>query len=163
MEPHGDHGDGGGQLRLLRDLCRFRHGGAVHAVLARRRAARRRPALAARVLGGSTAVDVNTIPVEWVERVEVITGGASAVYGADAVAGVVNFILKKNFTGFETRAQTGLANEGNYNRSFASFSAGTDFAEGRGNIAVSGECHYQGDPPYRPTQYFCDTRACYEL
>ncbi|MGN5579981.1 TonB-dependent receptor plug domain-containing protein, partial [Xanthomonas hortorum pv. gardneri] len=88
---------------------------------------------------GSTAVDVNTIPVEWVERVEVITGGASAVYGADAVAGVVNFILKKNFTGFETRAQTGLANEGNYNRSFASFSAGTDFAEGRGNIAVSGE------------------------
>ncbi|WP_353127049.1 TonB-dependent receptor plug domain-containing protein [Dickeya chrysanthemi] len=108
-------------------------------------------------------MDVNTIPVEWVERVEVITGGASAVYGADAVAGVVNFILKKNFTGFETRAQTGLANEGNYNRSFASFSAGTDFAEGRGNIAVSGECHYQGDPPYRPTQYFCDTRACYEL
>ncbi|CAE1137290.1 TonB-dependent receptor plug domain-containing protein [Xanthomonas euroxanthea] len=88
---------------------------------------------------GSTAVDVNTIPVEWVERVEVITGGASAVYGADAVAGVVNFILKKNFTGFETRAQTGLADEGNYNRSFASFSAGTDFADGRGNIAVSGE------------------------
>ncbi|MFA4465426.1 TonB-dependent receptor plug domain-containing protein, partial [Xanthomonas perforans] len=88
---------------------------------------------------GSTAVDVNTIPVEWVERVEVITGGASAVYGADAVAGVVNFILKKSFTGFETRAQTGLADEGNYNRSFASFSAGTDFAGGRGNIAVSGE------------------------
>lgn len=88
---------------------------------------------------GSTAVDVNTIPVEWIERVEVITGGASAVYGADAMAGVVNFILKKLFTGFETRAQTGLADEGNFNRSFASFSAGIDFAGGRGNITVSGE------------------------
>ncbi|SBV53312.1 TonB-dependent receptor [Xanthomonas bromi] len=88
---------------------------------------------------GSTAVDVNTIPVEWVERVEVITGGASAVYGAVAVADVVNFILKKSFTGFETRAQTGLADEGNYNRSFASFPAGTDFAEGRGNRAIGRE------------------------
>ncbi|MBE8228706.1 TonB-dependent receptor plug domain-containing protein, partial [Leptospira borgpetersenii serovar Ballum] len=82
---------------------------------------------------GSSAVDVNTIPVEWIERVEVITGGASAVYGADAVAGVVNFIMKKSFDGAEVRGQTGMASEGGFNRSFISASAGTDFAGGRGN------------------------------
>lgn len=88
---------------------------------------------------GSTAVDVNTIPVEWIDRVEVITGGASAVYGADAVAGVVNFILKKSIDGIEARAQTGIADEGNYNRSFASVSAGSEFADGRGNAAIAVE------------------------
>lgn len=88
---------------------------------------------------GSTAVDVNTIPVEWIERVEVITGGASAVYGADAVAGVVNFIMKKSFSGYEARAQTGKADEGNFDRSFASFSAGGEFADGRGNAAIAME------------------------
>lgn len=86
---------------------------------------------------GSTSVDVNTIPVEWIERVEVITGGASAVYGADAVAGVVNFIMKKSFDGAELRAQTGMADEGGFNRSFVSFSTGTDFADGRGNAAIA--------------------------
>lgn len=86
---------------------------------------------------GSTAVDVNTIPVEWIERVEVITGGASAVYGADAVAGVVNFIMKKTFDGAELRAQTGMADEGGFDRSFVSMSTGTDFASGRGNAAVA--------------------------
>ncbi|HEY4555224.1 MAG TPA: TonB-dependent receptor, partial [Lysobacter sp.] len=88
---------------------------------------------------GTTAVDVNTIPVEWIERVEVITGGASAVYGADAVAGVVNFIMKKSFNGYEARAQTGKAAEGDFDRSFASFSAGSDFADGRGNAAIAME------------------------
>jgi len=86
---------------------------------------------------GSTSVDVNTIPVEWIERVEVITGGASAVYGADAVAGVVNFIMKKSFDGAEIRGQTGMADEGGFNRSFVSMSAGTDFADGRGNAAIA--------------------------
>lgn len=93
---------------------------------------------------GSTAVDVNTIPVEWIERVEVITGGASAVYGADAVAGVVNFIMKKSFNGFEARAQTGKADEGEFDRSFASFSAGREFADGRGNAAMAMEFSKQG-------------------
>lgn len=88
---------------------------------------------------GSTSVDVNTIPVEWIERVEVITGGASAAYGADAVAGVVNFILKKSFEGMEVRAQTGIAGEGSYGRSFGSVSAGGNFADGRGSAAISVE------------------------
>jgi outer membrane receptor protein involved in Fe transport len=88
---------------------------------------------------GSTSVDVNTIPVEWIERVEVITGGASAVYGADAVAGVVNFIMKKKFDGFELRGQTGMADEGSFGRSFVSFSGGSDFADGRGSAAIAME------------------------
>ncbi|MGH8052756.1 MAG: TonB-dependent receptor domain-containing protein [Stenotrophomonas sp.] len=88
---------------------------------------------------GSTAVDVNTIPVEWIERVEIITGGASAVYGADAVAGVVNFIMKKSFEGFELRGQKGMANEGGFDRSFVSFSGGNSFADGRGNAAIAME------------------------
>jgi iron complex outermembrane recepter protein len=88
---------------------------------------------------GSTAVDVNTIPVEWIERVEVITGGASAVYGADAVAGVVNFILKRDFDGFEARGQYGKADEGGFDRGFVSFTGGSSFAEGRGTAAFSVE------------------------
>ncbi len=86
---------------------------------------------------GSSAVDVNTIPVEWIDRVEIITGGASAVYGADAVAGVVNFILKKDFEGFAARLQAGKAEEGGLHRYLASVTGGSAFAEGRGNIAAS--------------------------
>ncbi|MBN7137158.1 TonB-dependent receptor [Lysobacter enzymogenes] len=90
-------------------------------------------------LSGSTAVDINTIPVELIERVEVITGGASAVYGADAVAGVVNFIMKKKFDGYELRAQTGDASEGDFSRSFFSFTGGNEFAGGRGSVVYSAE------------------------
>ena len=93
---------------------------------------------------GSSNVDVNTIPTEWIERVEVITGGASAVYGADAVAGVVNFIMKKSFEGMEARAQTGQASEGGFDRSFASFTAGNSFADGRGSAAIAMEYSTQG-------------------
>ena len=82
----------------------------------------------------SGAVDLNTIPSSLIERVEIITGGASAVYGADAVAGAINFILKKDFEGIETnvsygQAEDGAAPEWNFNATI-----GTPFAEGRGNI-----------------------------
>ena len=50
---------------------------------------------------GTTAVDVNSINPDMIERVEIITGANSAVYGADAVAGAVNFILKENFSGLQ--------------------------------------------------------------
>ncbi len=95
-------------------------------------------------LSGSTTVDVNTIPVEWIERIEVITGGASAVYGADAVAGVVNYIMKKSFDGIEMRGQRGAASEGAFDRKFVSFSAGNTFADGRGNAAIALERSEQG-------------------
>ena len=54
-------------------------------------------------LAGTSAVDINNIPTDFVERVEVITGGASAVYGSEAIAGVVNFILKDKFEGISLR------------------------------------------------------------
>ena len=63
-------------------------------------------------VNATMAVDVNSIPAAAIERVEVITGGASSVYGADAVAGVVNFILKKDFEGLDLDIQTGSMQNG---------------------------------------------------
>ena len=67
---------------------------------------------------GGFASDVNLIPAPMVERVEIVTGGASAVYGSDAIAGVANFILKKDFEGFELDGQFGFNHSGN-NSEFA--------------------------------------------
>src|SRR4051794_27957561 len=86
---------------------------------------------------GDYLVDVNTIPTDLIERVDVITGGEAAVYGSDAVAGVVNFILKKNFDGIRLRAQSGVSQRGDRGINFASLTAGRNFAEDRGNIAVN--------------------------
>src|SRR6185436_12274559 len=63
-------------------------------------------------VNGQLLVDINTIPSAAIARVEVITGGAAAVYGADAIAGVVNFITKKDFQGVEINAQSSMTGEG---------------------------------------------------
>src|SRR5690606_30519271 len=63
-------------------------------------------------VNGLLVVDLNTIPSAAIERVEIITGGAAAVYGADAIAGVVNFILKRDFEGFDVNAQYTITEEG---------------------------------------------------
>lgn len=81
-------------------------------------------------------VDINTIPQAAIERVEVITGGASATYGADAVAGVVNFILKKNFSGLELNGQGSITQRGDAGEYSISGFMGTNFADGRGNITI---------------------------
>jgi iron complex outermembrane recepter protein len=90
---------------------------------------------------GDSAVDLNTIPVQFIERVEIITGGQSSVYGSDAVAGVVNFILKKDFEGIELDMKYGEASRGDDRRREASITFGTNSANGRanlmGHIAVS--------------------------
>ena len=88
---------------------------------------------------GSQAVDTNAIPSVWVERVEIITGGASAVYGADAVTGVVNFILKENIEGFDVSVTKGASELSDYNNEKATFSYGTNFDNDRGNVALSVE------------------------
>jgi iron complex outermembrane receptor protein len=88
---------------------------------------------------GDTAVDVNLIPADWVERVEIITGGASAVYGADAVTGVVNFILKKNYQGANLHAQYGTSEHGGLDKKMISLTGGLNFADNRGNVAASVE------------------------
>ena len=88
---------------------------------------------------GDYLVDVNTIPVDLLERVDVVTGGNSAVYGSDAVAGVVNFVMKRNFEGFTVRGQGAVTSHGDRGTYFLSATWGKNFADGRGNIAVSGE------------------------
>jgi iron complex outermembrane recepter protein len=82
-------------------------------------------------------VDLNMIPTSLVQRVEVLTGGASTVYGSDAIAGVVNFILKRDFQGFEADGQLGLSQRGDgFERAF-SVTAGVSAPDGRGNIVVN--------------------------
>jgi iron complex outermembrane receptor protein len=87
--------------------------------------------------GLSGAVDINLIPAAIIERVDVVTGGASAVYGSDAVAGVVNFITKQNFEGVQIDADASQYGKGDgLTQSFA-LSAGTSFADDRGSALLS--------------------------
>ncbi len=101
--------------------------------------------------GNATGVvDITTIPSAAIERVEIISGGASATYGADAVAGVTNFILKKNFVGLELDGQMGITQEGDGFEYQVSGIMGADFDDGRGNISLamsmnSREASYQRD------------------
>ncbi|MDT0575162.1 TonB-dependent receptor [Croceicoccus sp. F390] len=87
-------------------------------------------------LPGSATVDLNVIPTQFVERIDILTGGASSLYGSDAVAGVVNFVYKQNFNGIEANGQYGLTEEGDDIRYQANLTAGTDVADGNGNIMV---------------------------
>lgn len=88
-------------------------------------------------LAGTAAVDVNTIPAALVERVEVLTGGASAVYGADAVTGVVNFILRDDYEGLDVTAQYNLSHKGDADRRLLAATWGENFDSGRGNVTLS--------------------------
>ncbi|MCW2413518.1 MULTISPECIES: TonB-dependent receptor [unclassified Sphingobium] len=87
-------------------------------------------------------VDANSIPGGLVKRVDVVTGGASAAWGSDAVAGVVNYVLDKEFTGVRGEVQGGVTTYGDDRNYKISLSAGTDFAGGRGHVLVSGENWY---------------------
>ena len=92
---------------------------------------------------GDNAFDVNTIPTDLVERIDVVTGGNSAIYGSDAVAGVVNFVMKRDYDGFGIRGQSGISSRHDRGTAFISAVYGKNFADGRGNIAVAGEYTYQ--------------------
>src|SRR5690606_26922043 len=83
--------------------------------------------------------DINAIPSALIERVETITGGASAVYGADAVGGVTNFILRDDFEGFDLDLQHGATQEGDGEESRVAIVMGTNFADGRGNVTLGVE------------------------
>ena len=79
-------------------------------------------------------VDINTFPQALVKSVEIVTGGASAAYGSDAVAGVVNYVLDKTYEGFKVNADTGITDKGDgFNYSFNA-AIGKSFADGRGHI-----------------------------
>lgn len=90
---------------------------------------------------GAAAVDVNTIPTLMTKRVEIMTGGASSVYGADAVTGVVNYILKdaSDFDGFEFTAQTGVSGRNDGEQISLSGAGGFEFLDGRASVVVGVE------------------------
>ncbi|MCH8686168.1 TonB-dependent receptor domain-containing protein [Pedomonas mirosovicensis] len=127
----------------------------------------------------SQAMDVNFIPSALVERIDVVTGGASAVYGSDAISGVVNFIMRKNLNGIRADAQYSFYQHNNNNDSLRdlvrdsgyetapgsvtdgskydiNIAAGTDFADGKGNVTM-----YAGYRKVRPVlQGSRDYSAC---
>jgi iron complex outermembrane recepter protein len=82
------------------------------------------------------SVDINLFPEAMIERIEVMTGGASAAYGTDAVAGVVNFILKDDFDGFDVHTQAGVTDRSDGETREASIAYGTDIGE-RGHLMTS--------------------------
>jgi iron complex outermembrane receptor protein len=94
--------------------------------------------------GQRSFVDLNTIPLDSVERIEILKDGASSIYGADAIAGVVNIILKKQYTGAEVAAEVGKGQHpgGNFERFTASFGKG-DLATDRFNAYFNVE--FEGD------------------
>jgi outer membrane receptor protein involved in Fe transport len=94
---------------------------------------------------GTSQFDVNTVPIDLVERIDIVTGGNSAIYGSDAVAGVVNFIMRKDYDGIALRGQGGVSSRGDRGTYFLSAIAGTNFADGRGNI--SGAFEYTRQQP----------------
>jgi len=91
------------------------------------------------VLSSGVTPDTNTMPTDLIDRVDVVTGGNSAVYGSDAIAGVVNFVLKQDYDGIQLRGQGGESKYGDAGAFFVSGLAGKNFAGGRGNVAVNVE------------------------
>ncbi|WP_434926458.1 TonB-dependent receptor [Shewanella sp. HL-SH2] len=93
--------------------------------------------------GAASTVDLNTIPVSMIQRVEVLKDGASAVYGTDAIAGVVNVILKRDFDGFEMNAQTGLSAQGDADETSIDFTLGNTFD--KGNLVLNAQYTKRGE------------------
>lgn len=96
--------------------------------------------------GGGYGVDLNSIPTAIIDRIEVLTGGASAVYGSDAVAGVVNIITKTDFEGIDLDVQIGASTEGDKNKQDVTFTIGGEFGQGGFAVASVG---FSDDDPLR--------------
>lgn len=92
-------------------------------------------------LPGSQVVDFNTLPTEFIDRVDVVTGGASSIYGSDALAGVVNIITDKDYEGFELFGQYGITDRGDRENFKVGAKFGSNFADDRGNFV--GTLSYQ--------------------
>lgn len=92
--------------------------------------------------------DLNNIPLALVERIDVLTGGASTTYGADAISGVVNFITKRNFAGMEVTASEQITERGDGNIFRVDATLGANFDDGRGN-AVLGVGYQEADAIYQ--------------
>ncbi|HXS28876.1 MAG TPA: TonB-dependent receptor, partial [Steroidobacteraceae bacterium] len=88
-------------------------------------------------INAALVVDVSTIPTAAIDSIETITGGAASTYGADAIAGVVNFKLKQNFQGFQVDARSGVSQVGDDQQNQISALIGSNFADNRGNFMVA--------------------------
>ena len=101
-------------------------------------------------------VDLNNIPLAVIERTDILTGGATTTYGADAISGVVNFVTKRNFEGIELNLSAQTTEEGDGETLRGELTVGRDFADGRGNIVLSGgyqetKAVFQGDRDFSET------------
>lgn len=92
-------------------------------------------------LPGTQIVDFNSLPTEFIDRVDVVTGGASSIYGSDALAGVVNIITDKDYEGFQLFGQYGITDRGDRENYKVGTKFGSNFADDRGNFV--GTLSYQ--------------------
>lgn len=88
---------------------------------------------------GGDEVDLNSIPTELIDRIEVVSVGGAPIYGSDAIAGTVNIILKHDFQGLVLDAQRGISGQGDAGQSRARLLGGVNFADGRGNVEANVE------------------------
>lgn len=110
--------------------------------------------VAADIINNRSIVDTNTFPTDLIERVDIVTGGNSSIYGSDAISGVVNFILNDHFDGLRVHGQGGISQYGDAGDQYISVLAGKNFAEGRGNIALNLEYAHQD-------RYFASNRPAF--
>ena len=109
----------------------------------------------------NAAVDINAIPTDLIGRVDVLTGAVGAVYGADGVTGVVNFILRRDFDGLQARAQLGISERGDGGTRFASLIGGRNFADDRANVTLAYEYSAEDRIPYEARDYLRQGRRQY--
>ncbi len=112
---------------------------------------------------GENSVDINTIPIDLIEGIDILTGGVSAIYGADGVTGVVNFRLKQNFEGLLAHFQNGISSRGDAGNRFGSILLGQNFGGGRGNITLSYEYNASDRLNQRDRDYLGDPKANLQL
>ncbi|HWK42773.1 MAG TPA: TonB-dependent receptor [Croceibacterium sp.] len=101
-------------------------------------------------------VDTNTIPISALRNVEVITGGAASTYGADAIAGVVNFLLKDDYEGFEINSHLGISEHGDGEQYQVSALLGGNFADDRGNVMISANWSDRAETYQRNRGFYTD-------
>ncbi len=94
---------------------------------------------------GDRVVDTSVIPVGLIERIDIVQAGGAAVYGSDAIAGVINYVLKRNFEGVELDAQYGVSSRDDNKKTALRATFGKNFADGRGNVALAAE-YSRADP-----------------
>src|SRR5437868_9713257 len=109
------------------------------------------------ILNNAVSPDIGSIPNDLIERIDIVTGGNSAIYGSDAIAGVVNFVLRRDFSGLQIRAQAATTEAGYGSAQYVSAMYGLNFNDGAGNITLHGEYSRQerifaSDIPWFRTQ-----------